>query len=152
MIPVKLIFSNHYELDVFVHDAEQFKDAVLGHANVIESIECIDIPVPDNVTECDVTLYDGSQILCSVPSEDVGEVEAKCPAVMECVESYLRRYVPIKIKETMLDERLLATYAVVKNIPDQSIRFRLFQDYLKRKEAYVISMEAMLDGLFTTKE
>lgn len=148
MIPIKLRFTDNTELNVFVHDPSEFRNAVLGLASAIESIEDIDLPVPEKITECDMTLYDGSQILCSVASEDVGEVREKCPAILSCEESYIRRRIPLKIKETMLDDRIRSVYRVLTNIPNQGTQHRIHQEYLKRKESYAASMEALVDGLY----
>ena len=153
MTPVILTLIDNSEILVHVEDAARYMEELEKfQLDLIESIEpAEEAPTPlvdAELTDVDLILIDGSVVQCSVFPTEVEAIEQH-PLVRSCsgVEAMCKLR-SIGAVEKELDRRMLATYAVINNIPTLSRRARLHEQYIKRKTAYVVSMEALVDGAF----
>ena len=154
MTPVIVTLADNSEIMVYINGVEAFLDEMEKlKMDMIESVEPMEnapaqLPIGTELTNVDLIFIDGSSMQCSIPPEDKSDLEAytlirSCNGVE--VMCKLRTMVAV---EKELDCRLLATYAVINNIPTLSRRSKLHELYIKRKTAYVVSMEALVDGAF----
>lgn len=161
MAPVIVTLVDNSEIVVYVDDIEFFLDEVerakLDLVDSVEAIEDMDaieagpLSQPSGgkeLVEVDILLVDGSSIQCSIPPEAKSELEASL-LIKSCQDrEVMQHLMAMAAVEKDLDARLLGTYAVINNIPTLSRRAKLHKQYIKRKTAYVVSMEALVDGAF----
>jgi len=155
MTPVIVTLADNSEIRVYIEDIEFFLDEMEKlKLDLIDSVEPLDeAPLPQPPTgmelaEVDLTFIDGSMMQCSVPSEEMSELET-CTLIRSCNgREVLCKLRTIAAVEKDLDRRLLGTYAVINNIPTLSRRSKLHEQYVKRKTAYVVAMEALVNGAF----
>ena len=157
MNPTSVIVTliDNSEIMIYIYDVEGFmEDLDKLKLNLIDAVEPLE-PVPgklpvddDELMEVDLIFIDGSSMQCSIGLEDKESIEAYT-LIRSCngteVLSRLRTMAAV---EKDLDTRLMGVYAVINNIPTLIRRSKLHDQYLKRKTAYVVSMEALVDGAF----
>jgi hypothetical protein len=148
MYRIDLTLTDHSFLTIYVDDYESFIDDLQEDMPMF-ILEAEYVEEEDTKEEerkiCNLILLDGTTICCGV---DDPELYSRQPLVKSCEDiSTLDEFHRMVFTEKGLDDRLKSSYAVINNIPNKACRTKLHREYLKRKAAYVTSLEALIDGI-----
>ncbi len=149
MRPIKMIFSSGETLVVYSDDPRSFSDSVLeAKPPEIRQIEYNENDVDEqlDLVEVKLTLQSGAIILCNLPKTKVAKA-LYIQEIVDCDSSNAIAYSRMARIESDLDERYKAACTVINNLPDLDVRLYLHKEYMRRKQAYVAAIEALIDGV-----
>ena len=148
MTPIKIVFQSKESITVYSDDPGGFTDSIRDSKPPdIASLEYVDenaVSVPE-LTEVQLTLRSGAIVLCQIAKTDVAKTDF-IEEIEGCDASNVIAYNKLARLENELDTRFASASAVINNIPDLPFRLELHKAYLKRKQAYVSAIEALVDG------
>ncbi len=148
MTPIKIVFMSNETLIVWSADAAAFTESVLAaKPPEIRHLEYADVPVNDvpELTDVKLTFASGAMVLCQLPTDQLPKARY-IPEIVECDVTNVIAYAKMGREEAALDARFAAASAVINNVPDLEVRVHLHKEYMKRKQAYVSAVEALVDG------
>lgn len=148
MIPIKIVFVSREFITVYSDDPSAFADSVLSKKPPeIQQLEYLDdTEEAPELTEVKLTLRSGAIMLCNIAKGDMPRAQY-IEEITDCDTSNIIAYGKLATLEAELDVRFAATRLVVNNIPDLDTRLYVHTEYLKRKQAYVTAIEALVDGV-----
>ncbi len=148
MTPIKITFQSNETLIVYSEDPAGFTESIDAvHTPEIRQMEFEDSGTTEpELKEVQLVLESGTCILCYIEKTAVARADV-ITGIAECTASVAMAYAKLMKQEADLDERFLAVRAVINNIPNLDTRQGLHTEYLKRKQAYVSAVEALVDGL-----
>jgi len=147
MTSLRIVFVDGTNIRVFVKAPEEFEHNIVSACASIEAVVTDNTPYRETPEECSITLVDGVRLTCSMLPSEMTEACSRSPRVLYCERVYATELLAMATKEECIDARLTAVANVINNIPDKAMRLKLHGMYLKRKEAYAASMEALVDAL-----
>jgi len=148
MTPIKVTFTSGQFITIWSKDPDAFIASVTEVSPPeIRLFECLedDIECPE-LQEVRLTLRSGSMILGMIPKDEFAKAKI-LDEITACDESNTLAYAEMVTEENALDERLLAIKNISNNVPCLKTREYLHREYLKRKRAYIASLEAIIDGV-----
>lgn len=148
MTPIKIVFISRESITVYSEDPDSFAESVLSkkppEIKLLEYVdEAVDLP---ELSEVKLTLRSGAIMLCSIAKTDMQKA-MYIEEIEGCDASNIIAYGKLAKEEAELDLRFASASAVVNNIPNLDTRLRLHREYMKRKQAYVSAIEALVDGV-----
>lgn len=148
MTPIKIFFQSKEFITVYSDDPDSFAESVLSkkppEIKLLEYVdEAVDLP---ELSEVKLTLRSGAIVLCSIAKTDMQKA-MYIKEIERCDTSNIIAYGKLANEEAELDLRFTSASAVVNNIPNLDTRLRLHREYMKRKQAYVSAIEALVDGV-----
>ena len=148
MTPIKITFQAGETILVYSEDPVGFAESVrAANTPEIKQMECGDGDLAESeLEEVQLVLDSGTCILCYIAKTAVAKADI-IKGIAECNASTAMTYAKLVKQETALDERFAAARAVINNIPNLGTRQGLHKEYLKRKQAYVSAVEAIVDGV-----
>ena len=153
MSPIKLIFQSRESLVVYSETPASFCQSIFETKppDILDAkFGGDDVETPE-LQEVQLTLASGASILCSIAKTDVAKADF-IEEIEECKPTNLLVYVKLMKQEAELDERFTASKLVINNVPDMGVRVGLHKEFLKRKQAYVAAVEALVDGVIRRPE
>lgn len=148
MTPIKIIFMSHETITVYSDDPGAFTDSVLSSKPPeIKQIEYVDdaADIPE-LTEVKLTFQSGAIMLCNIAKAEMPKAQF-IREIQDCDTCNIIIYAKMGKQETELDVRFTAASAVINNLPDLAVRLHIHKEYMKRKQAYVSAIEALVDGV-----
>ena len=148
MTPIKLTFQSNECIMIYSEDPVGFAESVgAAHTPEIRQMEYGDSDVAESeLEEVQLVLESGTCILCYIEKATMAKADF-IAGIAECNASTAMAYAKMVKQEADLDERFGACRGVISNIPDLDVRLHLHREYLKRKQAYVSAIEAIVDGV-----
>lgn len=150
MTPIKIVFQSKESLVVYSDDPASFYESVINtKAPEISRIEYSDIghlKTHPKLQEVKLVLQSGAIVLCSMAKTDMPKAQY-IKEIKDCDTCNIITYAKLAKQETDLDVRFMAASAVINNLPDLDTREYLHKEYMKRKQAYVSAIEALVDGV-----
>jgi len=149
MTPIKIVFVSDEHLTVYSDDPSAFSASV-HNANPpeIKEIEYLnEADKTPELTEVKLTLRSGAVVRCCLAKEDMPRAQF-IREIVDCDTSDTITYANLARQEHDLDTRFSAVSAIINNIPDLDTRLYLHKEYMKRKQAYISAVEALVDGVF----
>jgi len=148
MKPIKIVFMSKEFITVYSDDPDSFAESMLGKKPPeIKQLEYIDevVETPE-LAEVRLTLQSGAIVLCNIAKSDMPKAEY-IEEIADCNTSNMIAYGKLAIQEAELDVRFAASSLVINNIPHLDTRLHIHREYVKRKQAYVTAIEALVDGV-----
>jgi len=150
MTPIKIVFQSKECLVVYSADPESFSESILStKPPEIMRVEYGDIDhlkVHPELQEVKLTLQSGAIMLCKIAKTEMPKAQY-IEEIVDCDISNVMAYTELAKQETELDLRFAAASLVINNLPDLDTRLYLHRQYMKRKQAYVSAVEALIDGV-----
>ena len=149
MTPIKIFFQSSESLTVYSDDPDAFADSVLSQKPPEIKLLKYDegtVEAPE-LAEVKLTLQGGTIILCNIAKAEMAKAQY-IEEIIDCDVSNVITYSKMVAQEAELDARFAAASAVINNLPDLDARLYLHREYMKRKQAYVAAIEALVDGAF----
>ncbi len=150
MTPIKIVFKSKECLVVYSDDPSSFSESIREKTPPeIIQVEYSDIghlKSPPELQDVMLTLQSGAVILCKVAKTDMSKAQY-IEEIADCDVSNVMAYAKMGQQETELDARFASASAVINNLPDLDTRLHLHKEYMKRKQAYVSAVEALVDGV-----
>ncbi len=149
MTPIKIVFQSRESLIVYSDDPGAFSDSILNaKPPEIEQLEYVDEAVESlpELSEVKLTLRSGAIVLCNIAKSEMAKA-AYIEEIEGCDTSNVIAYSKLAKEEAELDLRFASASAVVNNIPNLDTRLHLHREYMRRKQAYVSAIEALVDGV-----
>lgn len=147
MTPIKIVFASSESIVVYSEDPESFAksitDAKPPEVRQLEYVEAAE-PLPE-LAEVKLTLRSGAIVLCNIAKNEMPKAQY-ITEITDCDTSNMIAYGKLATLEAELDVRFATASLVVNNIPNLDTRLYMHREYLKRKQAYVASIEALVDG------
>ena len=147
MIPIKIFFQSSESLIVYSDNPEAFSESVLSQRlPEIKLLEYVDeaVETPE-LAEVKLTLRSGAIMLCNIAKGDMPKANY-IAEITDCDINNTLAYAKMGQQEAELDVRFAAASAIINNLPDLDVRLHLHKEYMKRKQAYVSVVEALVDG------
>lgn len=147
MTSIKIVFQSSESLTVYSDDPNSFSESVLNvEPPEIKALEFASAdPVPE-LAEVKLTLRSGAIVLCQIAKGDMPKAHY-IDAIVDCATCNDITYAKLGKQEAELDARFTAVRGVINNLPDLAVRLHLHKEYMKRKQAYVSAIEALVDGV-----
>ena len=155
MIPIKVTFKSGQSIVTWATDPDEFARTVADISP--PEISGLDYTwadvnqTPPELQEVKINLKSGLIILCEVPKSDLDKL-AWVNEIVDFEHSNTIAYTNLIRAEAELDNRFSALTAVINNLPDLDVRLCLHREYMKRKAAYVVALEAIVDGVIRRPE
>lgn len=150
MTPIKIIFQSNESLIVYSDDPESFSESVLSaKPPEIKQLEYNGFDCPANrpeLQEVKLTLRSGAIVLCNIAKTEMPKAQY-IEEIEDCDTCNTITYAKMGQQEAELDVRFAAASAVINNLSDLGVRLHLHKEYMKRKQAYVAAIEALVDGV-----
>ena len=150
MTPIKIVFQSKECLVVYSDDPSSFSESIREKTPPeIVNIEYSDIDhlkTHPELQEVMLTLQSGAIILCRMAKTDMPKARY-IKEIIDCDVSNVMAYAKMGQQETELDARFASASAVINNLPDLDTRLHVHKEYMKRKQAYVSAVEALVDGV-----
>lgn len=147
MIPIKVVFQSGEHLTLYAEDPNQFSESLLEikppevrHLEIVEETE-----IPE-LAEIRFSLRSGATVLCHLAKAEVPKAQY-IEEITDCEPCTTMTYAKLAKQEADLDARFTASSLVINNLPDLDVRLHLHKEYMKRKQAYVSAIEALVDGV-----
>lgn len=154
MMPIKIVFRSSESLTVYSDDPGAFADSVLSaKPPEIKELEYTDEAeeVLPELQEVKLTLQSGAIVLCQIAKAEMPKAQY-IEEIADCDTCNTITYAKLGEQEAELDVRFTAVRAVINNLPDLGVRLHLYKEYMKRKQAYVSAVEALVDGVIRRSE
>lgn len=149
MTPIKIVFQSSESLIVYSDDPGAFADSVLSQKppeiKELEYTDKAEEALPE-LAEVMLTLQSGAIVLCSIAKAEMPKARY-IEEIADCDTCNTITYAKLGEQEAELDVRFAAVSAVINNLPDLGVRLHLHREYMKRKQAYVSAIEALVDGV-----
>lgn len=149
MTPIKIVFQSSESLVVYSDDPDAFADSVLNtkppEIKELEYTDKAEEALPE-LQEVKLTLRSGAIVLCNIAKAEMPKAQY-IEEIADCDTCNTIAYAKLGEQEAELDARFEAIRAVINNLPDLDVRLHLHKEYMKRKQAYVSAIEALVDGV-----
>lgn len=148
MIPIKMTFTSGEHLTIYSEDPNSFAQSISeAQTPDILNLEYTAEEHEDrtDLEEVKLTLKSGAIILCNMSKGDLPKAQY-IQEIVDCDTSNIIAYGKLAKEEADLDARFASASMVINNIPNLDTRLHLHRAYMKRKQAYVSSVEALIDG------
>ncbi len=150
MTPIKIVFQSNESIIVYSDDPGGFSESVLSskppEIKQLEYVDEVVEPLPE-LAEVTLTLQSGAIVLCHIAKAEMPKAQY-IEEIVDCGTSNTIAYGNMARQEVELDVKFAAASAVINNLPDLDARLHLHREYMKRKQAYVSAVEALVDGVF----
>lgn len=150
MTPIKIIFRSKESLTVYLDDPDSFSESIqnLKPPEILQfEYDPADyVKTHPELQEVKLTLQSGAIMLCQIAKTEMSKARY-IEEIADCDTCNTMIYAALAKQENALDVRFVAASAVINNLPDLDTRLHLHKEYMKRKQAYVSAVEALVDGV-----
>jgi hypothetical protein len=148
MTAIKMVFQSGEHLTIYAEDPSVFSDSLLElKPPEIRYLELTDEDVvTPELVEVRFSLKSGAIVLCHLAKTEMPKARY-IQEIVDCGPCTTMTYAKIVEQDAGLDARFTAASNVINNLPDLDTRLYLHKEYMKRKQAYVSAVEALVDGV-----
>ena len=142
-----LTMSDGAHVDIYFSSEDPIDFEAIEKSVAITDVHVTDGVYISDMTRCRIGLHCGDFIFCYLPKDQVNTIARKSEAIVWCAKDDTLKHIKNVADEVALNRRLDNACALLCNHPDLELRERMTEAYVKRKAAYVATVESLVSGM-----
>lgn len=147
MIKATMTMADGATIDTYFDDGSEVDFESFTATEGITNLILSDVPDLEDACSCRIGLRCGNFLFCLLPADMIPQLARMSDEIVWCAADNTKAKVNHIEVEEKLNARMGAAYSLIINHPDSALQYRMIDEYLKRKAAYVASIEAFIQGM-----